>query len=58
MGWSFATYLLLKGVKQLVDVSFPLALGLGFLVGVLVWWWTGAMRNGCATVARPRWTRP
>ena len=40
MGWSFATYLLLKGVSQLVKVSFPVALGLGFLVGLAVWWWT------------------
>ncbi len=34
MAWAFATYLIIKGLKKLVKVEFPLALGLGLLVAV------------------------
>lgn len=36
MAWAFTTYIALKGVKNLVKVSFPSALMTGFAVGILV----------------------
>ncbi|MHA6325849.1 inorganic phosphate transporter [Roseivivax sp. CAU 1753] len=35
MVWAFTTYLVLKGLKQVVQVSFPMALGLGLLAALL-----------------------
>jgi inorganic phosphate transporter, PiT family len=37
MAWAFATYLMLKGVKQIVHVSFPVAAAAGFVVAVMVY---------------------
>jgi PiT family inorganic phosphate transporter len=37
MAWSFTTYLLLKGLKQLWSVSFPTAAILGLVVAGVVW---------------------
>ena len=37
MAWAFGTYLMLKGVKQLVKVSFPAALIIGLAVAVAVY---------------------
>lgn len=37
MAWAFATYMLLKGVSQLVKVSFPVAVGLGGVAAVVVY---------------------
>jgi PiT family inorganic phosphate transporter len=37
MVWSYTTYMLLKGVSQVVKVSFVLALLAGLVVAVLVW---------------------
>ena len=37
MAWAFATYLMLKGVKQIVHVSFPVAVVSGFVVAVMVY---------------------
>ncbi|MBU3029099.1 inorganic phosphate transporter [Paracoccus marinaquae] len=34
---AFATYLALKGLKHLVEISFGAALGLGLAAGILVW---------------------
>lgn len=34
MAWAFATYLLLKGLNQLVKVGFATAVGIGLLVGI------------------------
>lgn len=42
MAWAFTTYLMLKGVKQLVKVSFLSASLLGLVVAVVVWF---IMRN-------------
>jgi PiT family inorganic phosphate transporter len=36
MAWAFSTYLILKGLKKLIKVEFPLALLLGFGIGVVV----------------------
>jgi PiT family inorganic phosphate transporter len=37
MAWAFATYLMLKGVKQIVHVSFPVAALSGFAVAVMIY---------------------
>ena len=37
MSWAFTTYLILKGVKHLVKVDFFSALGMGFAMGVVVY---------------------
>jgi len=37
MVWAYATYMLLKGVSQLVKVGFLPALGAGLVVAVVVW---------------------
>ncbi len=37
MAWSFTTYILLKGLKQLWSVSFPTAAIIGLLVAGLAW---------------------
>lgn len=37
MAWAFGTYLMLKGVKKLVQVGFPVAAMLGFLLAVAVY---------------------
>ena len=34
MAWAFSTYLIVKGLKKLVKVEFPVALGLGLLIAV------------------------
>jgi len=36
MGWAFVTYLMLKGVKHLVQVDFTTAAGIGFAAAVLI----------------------
>lgn len=36
MAWAFTTYIALKGVKNLIKISFPSALMAGFAVGILV----------------------
>lgn len=36
MAWAFATYLMLKGVKRIVSVSFPVALMIGVFVAAVV----------------------
>ena len=37
MAWAFGTYLMLKGVKQLIKVSFPVAVVIGLAVAVIVY---------------------
>lgn len=37
MAWAFGTYLMLKGVTKIVKVSFPMALMIGLVAGVLVY---------------------
>src|SRR6056297_3083031 len=37
MAWAFATYLMLKGVKKLVAVSFPVAVLIGVVVALFVY---------------------
>ncbi|MCU4652990.1 inorganic phosphate transporter [Roseibacterium sp. SDUM158016] len=37
MAWAFSTYLMLKGVKKIIAVSFPAALLIGGVVAVLVY---------------------
>ena len=36
MAWAFGTYLMLKGVKKLVEVSFPTAVMIGFGLAIVV----------------------
>ncbi|AOF84741.1 phosphate transporter family protein [Hydrogenophaga sp. RAC07] len=38
MVWAYTTYMLLKGVSQLVKVGFLTALAIGLVVSVVVWW--------------------
>ncbi len=35
MAWAFTTYIILKGIKKLIKVELPIALGLGFAAAVL-----------------------
>jgi len=37
MAWAFTTYIILKGIKKIVKVEFPIALGIGFAGAVLVY---------------------
>ncbi|WP_345969337.1 MULTISPECIES: inorganic phosphate transporter [Sulfurimonas] len=37
MGWAFVTYLMLKGVKHIVKIDFPTALGIGFAAAVAIY---------------------
>ena len=37
MAWAFGTYIMLKGVKKLVNVGFPMALVIGLIVAVAVY---------------------
>lgn len=37
MGWAFTTYIALKGVNQLIALSFPLALFAGMIVGLIIY---------------------
>ena len=36
MGWAFTSYIALKGVKHLVKVSFPMALLIGLIAGLVI----------------------
>ncbi len=36
MGWSFITYLILKGMKKVVKLGFPTAAGIGFIGAVII----------------------
>ncbi|WP_332746074.1 inorganic phosphate transporter [Hydrogenophaga sp.] len=38
MVWAYTTYMLLKGVSQLVKIGFLTALAIGLVVAVVVWW--------------------
>jgi inorganic phosphate transporter, PiT family len=38
MVWAYTTYMLLKGVSQLVKIGFLIALVIGLAVAVVVWW--------------------
>ncbi|MBN2824629.1 MAG: inorganic phosphate transporter [Campylobacterales bacterium] len=37
MTWAFATYIILKGIKHIVKVEFSAALGIGFIVALIVY---------------------
>lgn len=37
MGWAFTTYVALKGIKQIVSISFPVAMILGIGAGIFVY---------------------
>ena len=37
MAWAFGTYLMLKGVKKLIEVDFPTALAIGFAAAIVVY---------------------
>jgi len=37
MAWAFATYLMLKGVKKIISVSFPVAVLIGIVVAAVVY---------------------
>ncbi len=36
MGWAFVTYLMMKGFKHLFKVGFPIAIGVGFVGGIAI----------------------
>lgn len=42
MGWAFGTYLILKGMKKIVQVEFSTALLAGLVLGIVVWFVTRA----------------
>ena len=58
MAWAFSTYLMLKGIKQIVAVSFPVALLIGIAVAAVVYLVmrpyikrkTGQLENGKTSV--------
>ncbi|MHA6268231.1 inorganic phosphate transporter [uncultured Aliiroseovarius sp.] len=37
MGWAFTTYVALKGIKKIIVIPFPMAMLLGLVVGVLIY---------------------
>lgn len=37
MGWSFATYIMLKGISKVIKVSTPMAMGVGLGIAVVVY---------------------
>lgn len=37
MAWAFGTYLMLKGVKKLINVGFPMAVLIGFILAIAVY---------------------
>jgi len=37
MAWAFTTYIILKGIKKIIKIDFPIALALGFGAAVLVY---------------------
>ncbi len=37
MGWSFTTYLILKGIKKIIKIDFPMAVALGFVAGIIIY---------------------
>lgn len=43
MGAAFGTYLMLKGLKKIIPVTFGTALVVGLIVGALVWIWIKAL---------------
>jgi PiT family inorganic phosphate transporter len=53
MGWAFTTYLAIKGIKKIVSISFPMAMLLGILVGVSVFFLVRPIIHR----ARPQLTR-
>jgi len=40
MAWAFTTYLILKGIKKLIKIEMPIALGIGFGAAVLTYFVT------------------
>ncbi len=40
MGWAFTTYIILKGIKKLIKVDTPMAVGIGFLAAVAIFFIT------------------
>lgn len=50
MAAAFSTYLMLKGLKKIMPVSFTVAIGVGLLVGVAVWIWLRALISRRATM--------
>lgn len=43
MAWAFTTYIILKGIKKLIKVEMPIALGFGFLAAVATFFITKPM---------------
>ncbi len=37
MGWAFVTYIIMKGLKHIIKLNFPTALGLGLIGAVLIY---------------------
>lgn len=37
MAWAFTTYLILKGIKKIIKIDFPIAVGIGFGVAILTY---------------------
>lgn len=40
MGWAFSSYIMLKGVKKLIKIDLPMAVGLGFIIALIVFFAT------------------
>ncbi len=45
MGWAFASYLILKGMKKIIKVDPLTAFGLGFLIAIVIFWITRQLIN-------------
>ena len=37
MTWAFSTYIIIKGIKHLIKIPFPMALGIGLLIAITVY---------------------
>lgn len=37
MAWAFSTYLIVKGLKKIWKIDFPLALGIGFVIAIAIY---------------------
>ena len=56
MAWAFTTYLILKGIKKIIKIEFPIAVALGFSAAVLVYFIVRitVKKTGRAHRKRPR----
>ncbi len=37
MGWAFSTYIIVKGIKKLIKIEFPIALSIGLVIAIAIY---------------------